>query len=127
MMLNLLIFITVPSYNFVWSNEDIDDGHFRRYTIKELERKMKDKFTIVYSSYFFSYLPIPIFIKRTLPSLFSSKKRSFRKENEDHKSGIFTKIIESINLFELNRFSLKKKIRFGSSIVIVAKKNKLKE
>jgi hypothetical protein len=28
------IYITVPSYNFLWSLKDIYSGHFRRYTIK---------------------------------------------------------------------------------------------
>ncbi len=32
------VFITVPAYQFLWSKEDVDAGHYRRYSFSQLER-----------------------------------------------------------------------------------------
>jgi len=68
------IFITVPAYNSLWSHEDIIAGQYRRYTKNSLENVIKDVgLKTVYSSYFFSFLPIPIFLFRSLPFLMKIK------------------------------------------------------
>ena len=56
------VFLTVPAYNILHSNEDDEAGHFRRYTKKSLSRCMKAAgLEVEYTSYFFSILPLPIF------------------------------------------------------------------
>jgi hypothetical protein len=35
-----MLCLTVPAYNFLWSHEDVDAGHFRRYTLGALEKKL---------------------------------------------------------------------------------------
>jgi len=37
-----LLYITVPAYNFLWSKDDISAGHYRRYTLKSIEKKLKE-------------------------------------------------------------------------------------
>jgi hypothetical protein len=55
--------------NNFWFNEDVDAGHYRRYTTKTINQKLiKNGFEIVYSSYIFSILPLTIFLIRSLPS-----------------------------------------------------------
>ena len=67
---NGLVFITVPAYNTLWSNEDIEAGHFRRYTTKTINDKLiNNGFEIIYSSYIFSILTLPILLFRSIPSL----------------------------------------------------------
>ena len=57
-----MLYLTVPAYQFLWSQEDVEGGHFRRYTLSNLKKKMMHTgFDISYSSYIFSYLPILYF------------------------------------------------------------------
>lgn len=63
------LFLTVPSYQFLFSSEDHAAGHFRRYTIPHLRRVLaRSNFRIEFSSYFFTPLPPLIFLNRTVPT-----------------------------------------------------------
>ena len=120
------VVLTVPAYSFLWSDEDDHDKHFRRYTKKELCKKMTQcGYEIAYSSYFFSILPVPIFLLRTIPS-FLSYKRSFTqeeymKENTSNNT-LINKVMGKIWKHECNRLKQKTKLLFGGSILIIAKK-----
>ena len=71
------VYITVPAFNFLWSNEDVDAGHFKRYTTSELNGLLKKSgFTIIQSTYIFSILPLPVFLFRSLPSKLGLNKKS---------------------------------------------------
>ena len=122
-----LIYITVPAYNFLWSKEDVEAGHFRRYSIKKIRRLLNAVgFEIEYSSYIFSILPIPIFLFRTIPSFFGLHKNSndLNKHKKEHsqEKGIITTILDKMSKKELNHIKHKKKIPFGGSCFIVARK-----
>jgi len=124
---NGFIFITVPAYQTLWSNEDADAGHFRRYTTKQLENKLKAiGFTIEYSTYIFSVLPFAVFLFRTIPSKFGLNKNSndFNKHKNEHqkKSGITDKILNCFWASELNKIRQGKGIPFGGSCFVVARK-----
>jgi SAM-dependent methyltransferase len=70
------LFITVPAYNILWSKEDVDAGHFRRYTLYELKKTLnKAGFKIEYATYIFSFLILPIFLFRTIPDFFKFLNR----------------------------------------------------
>jgi hypothetical protein len=120
-----MLFITVPAYQFLWSIEDTDAGHFRRYSKQKIIKVLEiNNFKVIYASYFFSILFLPIFFARTLPSklnlLFKAKNKS--KNEHLQKKGLFGKIINSIWNWELNRIQSNKTIPFGSSCLIVARK-----
>lgn len=122
-----LVFITVPAYNFLWSNEDKDAGHYRRYTTKTISDCLKKAgFKIEYQSYLFSPLPLPIFLSRSLPSKlgFNKKSNDLKKHTNEHGANKgFTQSI--MNWFldkEINKIKEDKKTLFGSSVFIIAKK-----
>ena len=71
------IYLTVPAYGWLWSEEDKYAGHFRRHTAGSLKRLLSvSGFTAEYVSYFFSLLPLPIFLGRTMPTYFGMRRRS---------------------------------------------------
>lgn len=124
---NGYVFITVPAYKTLWSNEDVDAGHFRRYTSQALEKKLeKIGFEIIQSSYIFSILPIPVFLFRTLPSKLGLHKNSndINKHKEEHKNkkGVINNILNKIWQKELNRIKSGKKIPIGGSCFVIARK-----
>lgn len=67
-----IFIVTVPAYPWLWSTWDVVLHHRRRYTKKELCRRLSAYgLCPLYASYVFSFLPIPVilvrFIKSRLP------------------------------------------------------------
>lgn len=125
-----VVYITVPAYSFLWSNEDVDAGHFRRYTLKNIsELLVKTGFKIEFSSYIFSALPIPILLARTLPSILGLHKNTTdantHKKAHAPQKGFIQKWLEKIWEVERSRIQQGKKIPFGSSCFVVARKKSL--
>lgn len=120
------LLITVPAYSFLWSNEDVEAGHFRRYTLKQLRKNLeKSGFEILYATHFFSFLPVPVFLFRTLPSLLGFAKAGKEKTGKEHRVGeksLTTGLLNRIMLFEMKQIDKNKRIPFGGSCLIIAKK-----
>src|SRR5204863_103930 len=52
------LFLTVPAYNLLHSEDDVAAGHFRRYTVSSLTRVLREAgFQIAYSGHLFGPLP----------------------------------------------------------------------
>lgn len=119
------IYITVPSYNWLWSKEDEIAGHYRRYTLKSMSKILRDAgFDLIFKSYFFTLLPFPIFIFRTIPSFLNYSKKLVNKNEHIIKKGNFiTKLINYYLNWELHRISKLKFIPFGGSCILIARKN----
>jgi len=120
------LYITVPAYKFLWSAKDLHEGHYRRYSISEIETVLATNgFEVEYASYFFSYLVLPIFLLKTLPfKLGLTKSHDTKKGQQEHKpaQGMLKWIIDLISNSEFNKIKNLKSIKFGSSIVVVARK-----
>lgn len=115
-------YLTVPAYNFLWSDEDVEAGHFRRYTLSSISKVLeKAEFSIIYETYLFSFLPVPVFFLRTVPSLFNVKRNSnsVEKYKKEHKENL---ILRRFIQWEQNQILDQKEIPFGSSCLIVAQK-----
>jgi hypothetical protein len=116
-------YITVPAYSVLWSNVDKESGHYRRYTLNSMCKQLKAcGFEIEYSTYIFSILPLPVFIFRTLPSLFGfSKKRAQAEKKKEH-AVRKNSLLDQLWQWEIKRISEGKKIWMGGSCLILAKK-----
>jgi SAM-dependent methyltransferase len=119
---------TVPAYNWLWSAEDIQAGHFRRHTRRSITKVLHSAgFKVKYSSYFFSALILPIFLFRSITSLFGTirKKPSKNEHAQDHseKPGILGNLLNKSFNWEFNKIRQGKILHLGTSIVFVAQKN----
>ncbi len=111
------VFITVPAYQFLWSKEDEEAGHFRRYTLESLKKIAKNSgFRVMYSSYFFAILLPLIFLLRSLP--FKIGLDNKRDAKSDHGDSFLSKIISSVIIIE-NIFLRFFSIKIGASLVII--------
>lgn len=120
------LYVTVPSYPFLWSGEDVLAGHFRRYTLGGISNVLKSVgFEVEFSSYIFRFIPIPIFLLRVLPYKLGLSKveRKTKKTSRDHgvKGGLMVNIIRAILQPEIDNLNQKKAMPFGGSCLIVAK------
>jgi len=121
------VFITVPAFQFLWSNEDADAGHYRRYNIAQISEKLVDAgFKVKYATYIFSILPIAVFLFRSLPSKLGLNKNSndVAKHKHEHqeKPGLVSNILNRIWQFEVKQIKAGKRISMGGSCFIVAEK-----
>nr|NQU92709.1 methyltransferase domain-containing protein [Bacteroidota bacterium] len=118
-------FVTVPALQFLWSYEDAIAGHFKRYSRKRIVKLLHDhNFDVIYSSYYFSILLLPLFFIRVVPSKLGIRKKSKANINNEHKQrkGIIGKVLDFIWNWELGRIQQQKSIPFGTSCLIVAMK-----
>lgn len=119
------LYATVPSYSFLWSEEDVSTGHFRRYTVKSISNVLKSAgFQIEFCSYIFRFLPLPVFLLRTLPykiGFSMGKKKTNISRDHAAKGGVTGKILDSLLKPEIDNLNKKIPMMFGSSCLIVAK------
>lgn len=120
-----MLYLTVPASPFLWSQEDEQAGHFRRYTIASVCRLLKSTgFSIQYATHFFRFLTIPIFLSRSLPhklKLTSPEKKTDHARDHLPPSKTVSTIITSLLHPEIAAIKKKKTMQFGSSCLIVAK------
>ena len=116
------LYITVPALPWLWSDDDVAAGHFRRYTLPGLCEEVKATgFTPLYRTYFFSPLPLPLLALRCIPSLFG-KRRLPRKTYSGLHRLRATWLTDRIWAVERSRINAGRTIPFGSSCLLVAEK-----
>ena len=132
------LYLTVPAFQFLWSEEDDLAGHYRRYSMSRLRKTLASAgFEVEFATYIFRFLPPPIFLFRTLRHWFGLKKknRSMASAMRDHgasreqasspdhsgpaatMSGLLNRLLAS----ELAVLDRNKSMPFGGSCLVVAK------
>jgi len=117
------LFLTVPSYQFLFSSEDEAAGHFRRYTIPRLRRVLAaSNFRVEFSSYVFAPLPPLIFLSRTLPTWLGMRhaKTHDLPVAEHTPGGPAAWAMDRMLNLELRRLRAGKPCPFGGSCLCVA-------
>lgn len=120
------VYLTVPAYQWLWSHEDVEAGHFRRYTLGGMCRTLRETgFEIEFASYIFAFLPAPIFFLRALPTRLG-RQRQVVSSNVAHQSGgrrvsVLQRLLKTT--LELEAFGIKHRFRipFGGSCLVVAR------
>jgi SAM-dependent methyltransferase len=115
-------FVLVPAYNFLWSEHDDVNFHFRRYTKTDLKQKaIAAGFKILFSGYNYVLLFIPTAAVRLLMKLFKRKK----EHNDSGQILMLPNWVNNLLIFSQKiENSLSKHISFpfGVSSFIVIKK-----
>lgn len=121
------IFVTTPAYQFLWSEHDVVNHHFRRYTLSNFRNLFsKNKLINLKTTYFNSFLFPPIAIIRILLWPFQKNKTANNTTLETDATRFSPGILNNI-LYNIFRFE-KKLLRhiffpFGVSIMLFMKKN----
>lgn len=122
-----MLYLSVPAYNFLWSHEDVDAGHFRRHTVGGIKKKVVESgFKPIFGSYIFSFLPLPVFLLRTLPYRlgFAQRIKNEKISVKDHviSKGGFGRLLTMLLDRELNFIKRGNSLSFGGSCLLVAQK-----
>ena len=120
------LYLTVPSFQLLWSSDDDIAGHHRRYTIAALNRRLRATgFTTEFGTYFFAPLPAPIFLLRSIPSRLGLRKATDvnRISNELQPSeGAAVKALKAVLAGERKLLQRGWRIPTGSSCLVIARK-----
>ncbi|MBL7817343.1 MAG: class I SAM-dependent methyltransferase [Saprospiraceae bacterium] len=102
--------VTVPAFMFLWSEHDVVNHHFRRYTSAILRGLFERQNEVVFHSFFNFWLFFPIALFRLLAKILPLKKKTSEETASDFSVGkgglinsLFYTIFKSENLF-LSRF-----------------------
>ena len=107
-----VLFVAVPALMFLWSEHDVVNHHFRRYTSKILRGLFSAHDAPIFHSYFNFWLFFPIAVTRLISRLFTKKhlaKPENRQSDFDNfqSSSVVNSVLKSIFLSEnilLKRF-----------------------
>jgi SAM-dependent methyltransferase len=116
------VYVTVPAFHSLWSADDAAAGHFRRYSRRTLEKSFDATgFDILFMTYFFSLLPLPIFLARSLPSRLGLRQRQQANTlQQEHRESLATRLLKPVHHWEVMRIGSGRTIGIGASILAVA-------
>ena len=107
-------FLSVPAFSQLWSQRDLELGHYRRYTKKKIIRLCTDTgLTVDYCRYRFSFLAVVLFfVKKRI-------KSTGLVSTGGYQSSLFASCLRLLSWVEGGI----PWIPFGTSIILVASKN----
>ena len=123
-----MLYLTVPAYQWLWSQDDINAGHYRRYNKALLTRSLADAgFRVAFVSAFFGWLVAPLFFLRSLPYRISGNRDAGAETLLDTESshslpGILEGIVGWFHKRERLRLGQSRDARIGTSLICVAEK-----
>jgi len=118
------LYITVPSYQFLFSSEDLVVNHFRRYTVGSCARVLaRAGFEVEYHSYFFTLLLVPIFVLRAIPYRLGRRQTADieRVAAAHNLSSAASRAVDRILDLEGRWIARGGRLAFGSSCLLVAR------
>lgn len=122
------LYLTVPAYPALWSADDDYAGHHRRYTLSSLRRSLESAgFRVIFSSYIFWMLPLPILLFRSLPSRLGWRKQAaWDRYFQEHRSqpGPVGWLLGQLLKWELKRVRNGQRVWMGGSCLAVAEKDR---
>jgi SAM-dependent methyltransferase len=120
------LYLAVPAYRWLWSADDDFAGHFRRYTLRRLGGLLdRGGFRVLFASYFFSPLPLPIFFSRCVPSWLGIRRgRGGRLPVEEFqpRPSLATRALCRLLAQEREWLRRRRRLSFGSSCLVAAEK-----
>jgi SAM-dependent methyltransferase len=118
------LYLSVPAFNFLWSQDDVAAGHFRRYSSKTISRVLMEAgFRVEFLTHIFFPLPLPILLLRALPTRTGLRNSiDWEKEKDRHEKpgGLSARWINRVLSIEADVLRRGYSIPFGGSVVVVA-------
>jgi SAM-dependent methyltransferase len=123
-----ILYLTVPAYNFLWSDEDVYAKHSRRYRFRDLQKLCcKVGFDVKLLTGIFQWLIPPIFCLRALPYRLLGKNK--KKINDLKVKKVYhalpqwlEAVVSRSQALELHKISQSRNFSFGASLLLAAHK-----
>jgi len=120
-----LLYLTVPSFNWLWSTADVEAMHYRRYTRRSLTDSLASGFDVLYATYLFERL-VPLFaLMRALPYRVGfTRPKSGHAYEREHAAGS-QRLADALGRMlnhEVAAIAAGKSLAVGSSLLVVARR-----
>ena len=120
------MYITVPAFQALWSQEDQIAGHWRRYTLRSISKLLNQSgYTVEFASYLFEFLILPVLGVRVLPYRlgFGRDFETAESVRADHevKQTLGRKVLDRLMRQELKKLASGRGLSFGTSCLLVAR------
>lgn len=120
------LYLTVPAYSWLWSDDDVVAGHHRRYTRGSLTRVVEAAgFAVETDSYLFAPLVAPILLLRALPTMLGFRKAAdaatLTRELRPG-AGFAERLMARLLALEGWWFGHVGAVPFGSTVLLVARR-----
>ena len=120
------LYLTVPAYSWLWSDDDVLVGHQRRYTRGSLTRVVEAAgFALETDTYLFAPLVLPILLLRAIPSALKMRRpadvATITRELQPN-DGLAERAMAWMLGVEAWWFGHVGAVPFGSSILLVARR-----
>ncbi|MFN7976804.1 MAG: class I SAM-dependent methyltransferase [Vicinamibacterales bacterium] len=120
------LYLTVPAYSWLWSDDDVLAGHHRRYTRGSLTRVVEAAgFALETDTYLFAPLVLPILLLRSIPSALRTREpanvETLTRELRP-KEGFAERLVARTLALEAWWFGHVGAVPFGSSVLLVARR-----
>lgn len=117
-----LVVISLPAFQFLWSEHDEINHHFKRYRLWEVKRMFAEKpAKRLYTGYFNFFLFFPIALVRLMSRIFRSKKKEKKQMKSDFErfnNGFLNRILYFI--FNIETYLINIGVRFFTGVSLVA-------
>jgi SAM-dependent methyltransferase len=120
-----LLYITTPAHHWLWSLSDVSAQHFRRYDKEMVVDLLEGKFDILFFTYFFGWLIIPIYFLRVVPfRLGLLRKKNLLDSETEHgaSGGITVRILSALLKGETRKIKRQIPQSLGTTCLLVARK-----
>ena len=109
--------LTVPAIASLWSQFDVDAGHYLRYNKRSIKKELESNgFEVIRMGYFFALTVLPLFVLRALPYRLGVRKAAGTEATLGASGGILGRVATWIERV------IAMKTPIGSSLLVVARK-----
>jgi SAM-dependent methyltransferase len=109
--------LTVPALTSLWSQFDVDGGHYLRYNKRSIKKELESNgFEVVRMGYFFTLTVLPLFVLRALPYRLGIRKAVGTEATLGASGGLLGKAAALIER------TIAMRTPIGSSLLVVARK-----
>ncbi len=118
-----MLYLTVPCYDWLWSQADVDAGHFRRHTHESLRKLVCRHFEIEYISGFFQALVLPQFLLRALPYRVGMGRTKVLSDASEHGAGngLMVRLLMRLLAREAIDIAAGRQAKIGASCLLAAR------
>lgn len=116
------LYLTVPCHDWLWSQADVEAGHFRRHTQESICELLTEFFEIDYLSYFFRPLVLPQLLLRALPYRIGMRRNQVLSNDAEHgtDNGFTTRLISKLLEKEVRLIANGRSMTIGASCLVAA-------
>jgi SAM-dependent methyltransferase len=117
------LYLTVPAFNALWSDEDRLAGHSRRYSPALLRSTLAAAgFAVEYLTGMFTWLPVPVFLARSLPSRLGLRRSDAARTRSEHAlpDGVIGAALRGLLRTEFKAIAGGRQFPVGGSLLAVA-------